>query len=213
MGSGWNVVRAGMRAALSDLFTTAVVQLLWYASLLTVVAGPPATVALFTVGRRLAHGEVTDVGDFLAALRRYAGAGWRWALVNGTVLSFLWADVVLTGRFVPAPYDRPFQSFYVSLFAIWCLLQIFVLAFLVEQETPSVRHALRNAVLLVGRHPGFAAAVWLLTVALLAAGTLLFLAIAVVGGVLVGAIGAHAVRDRLALAPTDEGFATHRPLP
>lgn len=113
MRSAWRVVRAGIRAALSDLFTTAVVQLLWYASLLTIVAGPPATVALFAVGRQLAHGEVTDVGDFLAALRRYAGAGWRWVLVKGAVLSFLWADVVRSATtcwrgsgWVPSPWAR-----------------------------------------------------------------------------------------------------------
>ena len=104
MTDAWDVLRAALRDTWNDLLTTALCNLLWVFFSLLVVTAPPATLALFYVGNRIARGEPTDPGDFLRGVRHYFGVGWRWGLLHGFMLFFLVGDVILTGRKRP-PYD------------------------------------------------------------------------------------------------------------
>lgn len=192
-----NVLRAALRDTWNDLLTTALVNLLWILGTVLVVTGPPATLALFYVGNRIAHGEPSDAGDFVQGLRRYFGLGWRWGLLNGAVLFLLAGDVILTNHLSQSDLARLAQGLYLALLGVWLLLQLYTLPFLFEQETPSLKLALRNSALMLGRNVGFSL-VWGLALAgMLLAGTLLFLVSLAVGGVLVALVSNHAVLNRL----------------
>lgn len=181
----------------NDLWTTAVCNLLWLFSIVLIIPGPPATLALFSYGNRLAHGEVADIGDFFSALRRYWGAGWRWGFVALGVTFILIGDYFLTGRLGQSNTIRYVQGLYLAILAIWILIQLYTLPFMLEQEKPNVRIALRNAAVLLGGNLGFSILLGLLLVSLLLLGTLLFLISVAVGGVLVAVVGNRAVLDRL----------------
>jgi len=198
MGEAWRVIRAALRDTWSDLLTTAVCSLLWIVANLLLVTGPPATVALFYVTNRMAHGEFADPRDFLRALRRYFGIGWRWGLVNGVVLLLLVGDVIITGRLSQSDVARLAQGFFLAGLAIWLLLQLYVLPFLLEQETPSVRLALRNGVAMLGGNILFSVTLGVLLVLALLAGTIFFCVAFAAGGVFVALVGNHAVLNRLA---------------
>jgi hypothetical protein len=191
------VLRAALRDTWNDLLTTALVNLLWTLLTVLIIPGPPATLALFYVGHRLAHGEPTDPGDFLRALRRYFGLGWRWGLLNGAVLFLLIGDVILTARLSQSDVARLAQGFYLAVLGVWLLLQLYTLPFLFEQETPSLKLALRNSAVMLGRNVGFSV-VWGLALAgMLLAGTLFFLVSLAAGGVFLALTGNHAVLNRL----------------
>ena len=98
MGEAWRVMSAALRDTWKDLLTTAVCNLLWMVFTLLIVTGPPAMLALFYVGNRLARGEPTDPQDFLMPLRRYFGVGWRWGLVNGVMVFLIVGDIILPCR-------------------------------------------------------------------------------------------------------------------
>ncbi|RLC89490.1 MAG: hypothetical protein DRI77_15660 [Chloroflexi bacterium] len=191
------VLRAALRDTWDDLFTTAVCNLLWLFFNLVLVTGPPATVALFYYANRLAHGEPTGVGDFLRAVRRYFGVGWRWGLVNGVLLFLLVGDVILTGQLSQSAGARLAQGFFLAGLLAWLLLQLYTLPFLFEQETPSVRLALRNGAAMLGNNLLFSVAlgVWLGGILLL--GTLLFMLSLAAGSVFLALVGNHAVLNRL----------------
>jgi len=199
MSEAWGVVRAALRDTWRDLFVTAVVSLSWLGLTLAVVTAPPAAVALFYVGNRLAHEEPTGVRDFWHGFRRFWGLGWRWGALQIAVLFVLVGDVILTGRLTgSSDVGRLVQGLYLALLAAWLLLQVYTLAFLFELEEPSVRTALRNGVVMMGKNPVFSLALGFLLLALLAAGTLLFFLTSALGGVLVALAGSHAVLNRLA---------------
>jgi uncharacterized membrane protein YesL len=194
----WLIVRHSLGDLWSDLWTTAVVNLTWLVCQLLVLPGPPATLALFYYGNRLAHGEIADIGDFWQALRRYWKPAWRWGLVNLALLFLLIGDVRLTGGMGQSPAARFGQSFYLAALGGWCLLQLYTLPFLIEQDDTSLRLALRNAALMIGRNPAFSFGLMLLLGLTLAAGTLFFLFSAAGGAVFLAIAGNRAVINRLA---------------
>jgi len=197
MADAWRVVRAALRDLWGDLLTTVVCNLLWVLCSLLVVAGPPATVALFYVANRMAHGEPTDPSDFLRALRRYLGAGWRWGAVNAVLLFLLVGDIILTGRLSQSAAGHLAQGFFVAALAAWLVVQLYALPFLLEQEIPSVRQALRNGAVMLGANASFSAALGVLLVLVLLAGTVFFFVTFAAGGVFVALVGNHAVLSRL----------------
>jgi uncharacterized membrane protein YesL len=199
MGDAWVVVRAALRQTWADVFTTLVVNLLWVFFNLLIVTGPPATMALFYVGNRMARGEPTDPGDFMGALRRYFGIGWRWGAVNLFVLFFLAGDVLLTGRLLPGENGRIIQGFYLTLLVVWLFLQLYVLPLLFEQERPELRQALRNGAVMLGRNLPFSLALAGLVTAVLLAGAAFFMVAGAAGGVFLALVGNQAVMNRLEL--------------
>jgi uncharacterized membrane protein YesL len=199
MSEAWHVVRAALRDTWRDLLTTAVVNLLWLVFTLLIVTAPPAALALFSMGNRLAHGEQTDPRDFLQALGRYFGIGWRWGLLQVVMIFLLVGDLILTGQLGgDSVGGRLAQGLYLAGLSIWLLLQLYTLAFLFEQETPSVRLALRNGVSMLGRNIHFSVALGVLLLVALLAGTAIFLLSLAAGGVFVALVGNHAVLNRLA---------------
>ena len=197
LGSIGHIIRAALHDAADDLFTTAVVHLLWLILTLLVVTAPPATVALFYYSNRKAHGEVTDVGDFFFALRRYFRPAWRWGLANSFVIFFLWGDFILTGRLIEGAAAQLIQGFYLALLIVWLFLQLYALPIMFEQTEPSLRLAWRNAAVMLGKNIGFSMALAMALVIVLLISTFFFLVIMAAGGLLIALIANHAVLNRL----------------
>ena len=154
--------------------------------------------ALFQVANRIAHGEATDPGDFLRALGRYFGVGWRWGVINGVMLFLLVGDVILTGRLSQSSAGHLAQGFFLAGLMVWLLLQLYALPLLFEQETPGVRLALRNAAVMLGRNVLFSVLLGVLIAAALLVGMFLFFVSFAAGGIFVALAANHAVLGRLA---------------
>jgi uncharacterized membrane protein YesL len=194
----FEVLRASFRDMWDDVWSVAVCNLLWLLSQLLVLPGPPATLALFYFGNRIARGEVAGAGDFLQGIRRFWGTGWRWGTINYLVLGLLIGDYLLTGRLSQSAAAQFAQGFYLAVLGIWILLQLYTLPFLFEMDEPNVLAALRNGASMLGRNPGFSLALSVLLIVILGIGTLLFMLSAAAGGVFLAFAGNHAVRNRLA---------------
>ncbi|MFW9894160.1 MAG: hypothetical protein ACFFFO_18290, partial [Candidatus Thorarchaeota archaeon] len=89
------------------------------------------------------------------------------------------------------------QGFYLAVLGIWLFLQLYVLPFLFEQETSSLRLALRNAATMLGANIIFSVMLALLLTVFLLSGTVLFLISFAAGGVFLALAGNHAVLNRL----------------
>lgn len=206
MNETWNVMRAALRGVWGDLVTTALCNLLWAVLNLSIVAGPPATMALFYVANQAAHGEVVDVRDFLCALRRSFGLGWKWGAVNLAVACLLVGDIILTGRPGSSDRARLIQGGFVTALAAWLLLQLYSLPFLFEQERLDLGQAWRNGAAMMGRNLAFSISLGLLLVCVLFLGTLFFFVSLAVGGFLIALVGNYAVLNRL------EAWRRQRPI-
>jgi hypothetical protein len=194
----WRVLRLALRDTWDALYPLAIANVLWIALNLLLVTGPPATAGLFVLTRRLARGEDAGLRDFFEGLQRYFWRSWRWGILAGAGFIILGGDVVLTGRLFSAGYATLIQGFFVLLLLLWAFLLLFAFPLILEQERPSLRLALRNALVMFAANRAFSAT--LFGLALLAAlfSSLLF---ALWGGISVAffaLLGNHAVLNRLA---------------
>jgi hypothetical protein len=191
------VLGQALRDVYDDLWTTLLVNLVWLASLFLVLPAPSATLALFYYTNRRAHGESAGLGDFFGAFRAYWKPAWRWGLLNLGLIAILTGDIWLTGRLGPSALVQLAQGFYLALLAAWLLVQLYALPFLFEQEVPSLRQALRNGAVLLGRNIGFSLALTALAAGILFVGLVAFLLSLAAGGAFLAAAGNHAVLNRL----------------
>jgi uncharacterized membrane protein YesL len=191
------VIKASFGDVWEDVWTALVCTLLWVLSVILVIPMPPVTLALFYYANRRAHGEIADLKDFWAGLRGYWKAAYRWGFLNLAVLLLLALDYQFTGQLGGQAWVRYAQGLYLALGGVWILLQLYTLPFLLEQEKPSVREALRNAAVMLGKNPGFSALLFCMLAGLLLAGVLLFMVSVAAGGCFLAIAANRAVLNRL----------------
>jgi hypothetical protein len=181
------------------MWTIFIVHLMFLLGTILIVTAPPVTLALFFYGNRVAHGERATERDFLEAVRTYWRPAWRWGLINLLVIGLLTGDYYLLGKMAAGSNMLSFlQGLYLPLLVGWLLLQLFALPFLFEQTQPSVRQALRNAAVFIGRNVVLVLVLALLLALSLAAGMLAFMLTLVFGAAFLAFAGNHAVLEHLA---------------
>jgi uncharacterized membrane protein YesL len=192
------ILGASFRDVWQELWTILIIQVLFLVGTILIVSAPPVMLALFFYGNQVAHGERVTEREFLQAIRRYWKPAWRWGLINLLAIGVLTGDYYLIGKMAANPNQAYWiQGFYLTVLAAWFLLQLFTLPFLFEQEQPSVRQALRNAAVFIGRNLILVLVLALLLVISLAAGMLVFMLTLVFGGALIAFAGNHAVLEHL----------------
>ncbi|RPJ26572.1 MAG: hypothetical protein EHM33_11140 [Chloroflexi bacterium] len=188
------ILGLSFRDTWQEFGTILIVHLLFLLGTVLIIPGPPATLALFFYGNKIARGETANERDFLHAIRAYWGPAWRWGFINLAVIGLLIGDYYLTGKLASNSNTVHFiQGLYIALLAGWLLLQIFTLPFLFEQEQPAVLQALRNAAVFIRSNLLFVLVLALLLGLSLAAGMLTFMLTFAFGGALVAFAGNRAV--------------------
>lgn len=197
MADAWHVFRKTLSDLWDELYLLAIANILWVALNLLLVTGPPATAGLFVLTHRLACGQAASLRDFFAGLRRYFWRSWLWALVAGAGLFILGGDVVLTGRLSSAAYVIFIQGFFLMLLFLWAFLLLYALPLMLEQERPSLRLALRNALVMFATNQVFSATLFGLALLVALLSTLLVAPWGIITVVFLALLGSHAVLDRL----------------
>jgi magnesium-transporting ATPase (P-type) len=195
----FRILGRAFRDTWQEFWTILVIHLLFLLGTILILPGPPATLALFYYGNRIAHGEMANERDFLGAIRKYWSPGWRWGLINLLVIGLLTGDYYLIGNLVNNSSTAYFlQGLYITLLALWFLLQLFALPFLFEQTQPSVSQALRNSAVFIGKNLVFVLVLALLLGLSLIIGTLAFMLTFAFGGAFVAFASNRAVLKELA---------------
>lgn len=191
-----------VRAAIVDLWDHAFLvifcSLVWLFLVLLIIPGPPATIAIFSISRSIVANEyLLEFRDYLRAVWRNFGLGWRWAAINIPVLLILAVDIRVVPQMFSATIAASIQlAFYVVL-GIWIVVNWYALAFLFQQEKTSVLQALRNGGVVLLRYPGFSLVLIVATAALLALTFVFVIVNMLFGPMLMGLISTHAVISRL----------------
>jgi len=193
-GAVFHIIRQSLGDIWEDLWVMLVVNLLWTLCVLTIIPGPPATLALYRFANRLAHGEEVDLHDFLKGFHQSWATAWQWGAINLIVMLVFAGDIYLSSQNYLTVSASPFvQSFYIALLVVWLLLQPYVLVFMLEQQQMAVGSAFRNAAVMLSKNFSFTVAYILEVIITLLVGTLLFMISFVIGGVLLADIGNRAV--------------------
>ena len=130
----------------------AIYNLLWFLVSVPVVTAPPATAALYAITREMGYRNSVVWLDFFRMMRRYFWVGWRWALLNLAAVVIYAANLMFYAQSDP-PADFLGRGFWTAAFILWLVVQMYCFPVLLEQERPAIRTALRNALVLVLRHP------------------------------------------------------------
>jgi hypothetical protein len=198
MKDAFHIVRSALENLWDDAFMVIFCSLVWLFLTMLIIPGPPATVALFDISERIAKRDrLLEFRDYLRAVWRNFGAGWRWAAINIPVLLIVAVDIRVVPQMVSTSLAVPIQMAFYFALALWLIVNWYALAFLFQQEKPSVRQALRNGGVLLLRHPWFSFMLALFTAILLALSFVFVIVNMLFGPMLVGLIATHAVADRL----------------
>ena len=198
MAEAWRIFRKTLSHLWDEMFLLAIANVLWVALCLLLVTAPPATAGLFVLTHRLASGKAASLGDFFAGLRRYFWRSWLWAIVAGAGFFILGGDVVLTGLLSDADYVVLIQGFFLMLLFLWAFLLLYAFPLILEQEQPSLRLALRNALVMFATNPGFSITLFGLAMLVALLSSLLFAPWAVITVAFLALLGNHAVLNRVA---------------
>ncbi len=188
----------------------AALNFIWFALSLTVVLLPPATVAMFEATNQLARGRQVEAVEYLGAVRRQFLRSWAWALLNAVVIGLLVVSVVFYDR--PEPWAAAVRSLFLLATFAWLVAQLMVWPYVFEQDEPSLRRAIRNALLTVLGAPVFSIMIGAIVAAVLVVSAVLLVPVAFMMTAFLCLLGSHAVRDRLVAfgkrpppeRPTDE---------
>jgi uncharacterized membrane protein YesL len=190
------VVRLALRDWWRDWLSLTVLNLVWMLAWVTVLLGPPATLAVYDYLRRHIEGDAMTPGEVWGSVRAHALKGWLWALLNLALALGVLVNLGFYGGF-DALWARGLELLTLMLTGLWLVLQFYALPYLMVQERRSLRLAYRNALFTTLASPLYSLLLTLTAGLLLTVSVrfvaLLFLAVPV----LVALLGTHAVRERL----------------
>ncbi len=137
------------------LIPFAVLNLLWFACCLTVVAGPPATAALLSVARDAAIGQGAEPSSFFYAFRRLFWRSWQLGAITAAGTFFLLIDMRFYGLLLSGNsliYGMG-MTLLIYVLLLWCEALLIAWPLLVNQPTMALRDLLRNTALFILRAP------------------------------------------------------------
>lgn len=185
-----------VRAWWGEFLFLLVLNFVWLLAQLTVVLGPPATLGLYVVAKKVLDRDLVGFEDFWQAFRQGFGRAWLWGGMQLVVYGVLGFNLFIYG-------DRAGVSFmalryaWILLLSAWFVLNIYYWPLNLAQSDRRFSTTLSNAAKMALLNPGLT-----IIYALLA---LLFIAGSVMSGVLLGAVlgvwlalwGTLVVQDRL----------------
>lgn len=141
-----------IRALYDELFLFVWLSLLWWAGTLLILPAAPVTLGLHKAANRVANYKRVDSSFFWESARQYIGRGWL--LYAGNLLIF--AGVIFNIWFYLN--GRSSWAQVVGIAWIWILLFLlmasqYLFPLFWQQDHPSLKMVVRNALLLALRHP------------------------------------------------------------
>jgi hypothetical protein len=146
-------------------------QVFWLLLCLPVVTFPLAFTGMYSATYAAATGESTTWKTFFEGIKKNFKPGVTWSLVNllvCAVLGFYLWFVSSQSSLFESTTARVLQVILIAVLIFWFLLNQYTFPFLLAQEKPSYRQALRNSLVLFLKWPGMSFAFSVLILCVLA---------------------------------------------
>ncbi len=155
MREAGEAIRSSLLRAWDGFWMVLEAEICWLVLSLPIVTAPLAVAGLYYSMHQLSSGESLEWKTFFSGARRYAGAGYRWFGFNLAVIGvlgfYLWFFSSSTVDWGPLA-----GGLVAGVLALWAALQAFTFPFMLSQEKPSYRTALRNSLVFYLKWPAFA---------------------------------------------------------
>lgn len=142
------VVRQSVTEWWDHWFGLAALGVIWLLACLTIILAPPATLGLADAIRSIPQGQAPSVADWWKSTRRYFGQAWLMALLNLLLAFLFWTNFWFYTQ-LGTPLASNLRWVFLPLTILWLIIQLYAVAFLLEQERKNVGIALRNGFYLV----------------------------------------------------------------
>ncbi len=155
-----------LKAAYDELFLCVFLSIIWWVGTLLVLPAAPATLGLHHVANRIANYKRVDASFFWEAARMHIGRGWLLYLIN-----LLLPAIITTSIFFylgTSGWLRVFGFICIWLLIFSLMIGQYYFPLFWQQDDPSIRLVLRNAVLLALQHPLYTFLMLLFQILLLA---------------------------------------------
>jgi uncharacterized membrane protein YesL len=195
MKAALRVAGRTLRDAWDAFVQLALLNLVWFGLSLTVVLLPPATVAMFQATNELARGRSPSLAEFVTAVPRLFLPAWGWALINVAVGIVLGVNLAFYSN--PEPVHLALRGLFLLATLLWVVSQLLVWPYRFEQTDPSLRLALRNALLTTLAAPLFSIVLGAMVALVVVLSVVLLAPLPFFSAAFLCLLGNHAVRERL----------------
>lgn len=141
-----------LKAAYEELFLCVFLSLVWWAGTLLVVTAAPATLGLHRVANRMANYQRVDSGFFWEAARQNIGRGWLLYLINVLLPVAVGFNIWFYLQ-SPATWMRIIAIAWLWILLVVTMMLQYLFPLFWQQDEPSLKLVLRNALLLALRYP------------------------------------------------------------
>jgi uncharacterized membrane protein YesL len=119
-------------------------NLIWFLMTVLIITAFPAYGALQYSANQIAHGRSAGFRTFFEGFRKHFWTSWKWGLITSVVYALMFLNVWFYGQFEGVGY-LILQSLFLSSILIFSCMQIYTYPFLLEQDEPSIKVAVRNS--------------------------------------------------------------------
>ena len=174
----------------------AFLNIVWLALQVTIVAGPPATAAMYSVAQRVSDDEYLDLRHYWQALRQVFWPAWKWGALNLAVV------IAVAGNFyfyssASGPLIALLRVIWANIAAWWFIINLFYWPFWLAQEDHRMFTTYRNCLVLVSKKPLFILCLAVLSAALVVVSALTTLPLAVLLMAWLALLGVLVVKEEL----------------
>lgn len=140
--------RKTLKEAIMDawdaLIPLAGLNMIWFILTALVVTAIPAFGGLYYATNQIAHGESAGIGTFFEGFKKQFWISWKWGLLSILIYGLSFMNVWFYGQFEGLLF-LILQSLFLSTIFIFTCIQIYLYPFLLEQEKPSLKLAIKNS--------------------------------------------------------------------
>ena len=159
---GWDFIQ--------DISPYFVLNFIWAFFTVLLVTAIPAAAGLYYATNELAHGRTAGLDTFFEGAKQYFWTSWKWGLPN-LVIGFLFSVNFWFYGYVTWRYANYVRMLFYGLVFVWAAINVYIFPFLIEQEKPALRIAIRNSLVVFFRFPFHTAGLLLLYAVLVWVGT------------------------------------------
>ena len=185
-----------VRLLWDDLFTLVLCNLAWLVLCLPIVTAPASFAALYCVAEMAAREKPISARDFFAAFRQYFAKGLLLGLIDLMLAVVIVANLLFYSQ-LAASWAQVARAVWIAVGVFWILVQVYLFPMLVVQLEPSIKWALRNALMMTLGQPVFTLIVALEAITLLVISILLVFPVAAIAMSMVALFTCVALNDRL----------------
>jgi uncharacterized membrane protein YesL len=176
-----------------ELYSIAIVNLVWLFASLTIVLFPVTAAGMYYVANRVAHGKTFHFSDFIEGIKKYWWRSLVWFLANIFFVWLLYVNLYFYTANFQGNWVFILGGFWLAVLFFWLTMQMYFWPVLIEQDRPNLLRAWRNSAYLILASPFYAFFMVVFTVALAVASTALTLPLIFVGMGLVAILANNAV--------------------